>query len=100
MVFADVLPRLMWPLTVYEVPLSKVERMEKIINYFVRKWLGVPRCLSIVALYGKGIVELPISSLTEEFKCAKVRLGIYSYSVQVGTRVCDSDSSRTLVALT
>jgi hypothetical protein len=68
------LPRLMWPLTVYEVPLSKVERMEKMINSFVRKWLGVPRCLSSVALYGKGIVELPISNLTEEFKCAKVRL--------------------------
>ena len=62
----------MWLLTVYEVPLSKVERMEKIINSFVRKWLGVPRCLSSVAMYGKGIVELPISSLTEEFKCAKV----------------------------
>ncbi|KAK0153233.1 hypothetical protein N1851_005106 [Merluccius polli] len=40
------LPRLMWPLTVYDVPLSKVERMEKMINSFVRKWLGVPRCLS------------------------------------------------------
>ncbi|KAK0145573.1 hypothetical protein N1851_015527 [Merluccius polli] len=51
-----------------------VERLEKMINSFVRKWLGVPRCLSSVALYGKGIVELPISSLTEEFKCAKARL--------------------------
>ena len=26
------LPCLMWPLTVYEVPLSRVERMEKMIN--------------------------------------------------------------------
>ena len=43
------------------------------INSFVRKWLGVPRCLSSIALYGKGIVALPISSLTEELKCAKVR---------------------------
>ena len=33
-----------------------------------------PRCPSSVALYGKGIVEWPISSLKEELKCAKVRL--------------------------
>ncbi|MGH0129397.1 UNVERIFIED_CONTAM: hypothetical protein FKN15_024126 [Acipenser sinensis] len=38
------------------------------------KWLGVPRCLSRVGLYGKGILQLPVSALTEEFKCAKVRL--------------------------
>ena len=44
------------------------------LSSFVIKWLGVPRCLSSVAMYGKGIVELPISSLTEEFNCAKVRL--------------------------
>ena len=68
------LPRLMWPLTVYEVPVSKVEKLERMINSFIRKWLGVPRCLSSAALYGKGILELPVSSLTEEFKCAKVRL--------------------------
>ena len=68
------LPRLMWPLTVYEVPVSKVEKLEWMINSFIRKWLGVPRCLSGAALYGKGILELPVSSLTEEFKCTKVRL--------------------------
>ena len=68
------LPRLMWPLTVYEVPISKVEKLERLINSFIRKWLGAPRCLSSVALYGKGMLELPVSSLTEEYKCAKVRL--------------------------
>ncbi|MDF4259815.1 hypothetical protein P3388_26120, partial [Vibrio parahaemolyticus] len=31
------------------------------------------RCLSSVALYGKGILQLPVSSLTEEFICTKVR---------------------------
>lgn len=46
--------RLVLPLTAYEVPLSKAEK----------------RFLYM----GKGILELPISHLTEEFKCAKVRL--------------------------
>lgn len=36
--------------------------------------VGVPRCLTNISLYGKGVLELPITSLTEEYKCAKVRL--------------------------
>ena len=68
------LPRLMWPLTIYEVPISKVEKLERLISSFARKWLGLPRCFSNIGLYGRGILELPVSSLTEEFKCSKVRL--------------------------
>ncbi|XP_035862163.1 uncharacterized protein LOC118496075 [Sander lucioperca] len=68
------LPRLLWPLTLYEVPLSKVEKLERLVSSYVRKWLGLPRCLSSIGLYGKGMLHLPISSLAEEYKCAKVRL--------------------------
>ena len=63
----------MWPMSIYEVPLSIAERMERLVSSSIRKWLGVPRCLSSVALYGKGILQLPVSSLTEEFKFTKVR---------------------------
>ncbi|XP_078118984.1 uncharacterized protein LOC144525794 [Sander vitreus] len=68
------LTRLLWPLTLYEVPLSKVEKLERLVSSYVRKWLGLPRCLSSIGLYGKGMLHLPISSLAEEYKCAKVRL--------------------------
>ena len=68
------LPRIMWPLTIYEVPITTVEKMERTITSYVKKWLGVPRCLSNIALYGKGVLELPLTSLTEEYKCSKVRL--------------------------
>ena len=61
------------PMSVYEVPLSVAERMERLVSSYIRKWLGAPRCLSNVALYGKGMLQLPVSSLTEEFKCTKVR---------------------------
>lgn len=44
------------------------------ISSFARKWLGLPRCLSNIGLYRKGILELPIFSLTEEYKCTIVRL--------------------------
>lgn len=44
------------------------------MNGQVRKWLGLPRCMSSVGLYSNGALSLPISSLMEEYKCAKVRL--------------------------
>ncbi len=68
------LPRLMWPLTVYEVPITKVEKLERTVSSYINKWLGLPRCLSNIGLYGHGALELPVSSLTEEYKGTKVRL--------------------------
>ncbi len=68
------LPRVMWPLTIYELPITTVEKMEQTMTSYVKKWLGVPRCLTNISLYGKGVLELPITSLTEEYKCSKVRL--------------------------
>ena len=51
------LPRLRWPLTVYEVAISEVGKFER-----------------AVALSGKGLLELRMTSLVEEFKCAKTSL--------------------------
>lgn len=50
----------MWPLAAYEVP----------------QWLGVPCRLSSAALYGKGILKLPISGLKS--LCAKASLEVAS----------------------
>ena len=69
----------MWPLSVYEVPISSVEKMERGVSSYNRKWLGAPNCLSSVELYGKGIVQMPVSSLIEEFKCTKVRTEMLSW---------------------
>ncbi|KAK0139173.1 Retrovirus-related Pol polyprotein from type-2 retrotransposable element R2DM [Merluccius polli] len=68
------LPRLMWPMSMYEVTLSHANRLERLVNAQVRKWLGLPRCLSNIGLYGNRALSLPISSLVEEYKCAKTRL--------------------------
>jgi len=54
--------------------LTTVDKLEVLISSYIRKWLGVPRCLSRLGLYSKGILLLPVSALTGEFKCAKVRL--------------------------
>ena len=69
------LPRLMWPLQVYEVPLSRVEKIQVRVNKSLRKWLGVPPCFSTLGLYTKsGALQLPFSSIVEEFKVSKARL--------------------------
>ncbi|RXN38269.1 reverse transcriptase [Labeo rohita] len=69
-----VLPRLLWPLSVYEVPTSTVEALEKSISQFLRRWLGLPRSLSSIALYGHSTkLHLPLIGLSEEFKVARSR---------------------------
>ena len=58
----------------YEIAISRVERISQYSNKYLRKWLGVPPCFSKVGLYtNSGNLQLPISSLVEEFKIGKVR---------------------------
>ena len=44
------LPRIMWPLTIYNVPESKVEEMQTRITVHLKRWLGLPRSLSVDTL--------------------------------------------------
>lgn len=49
-----ILPRLLWPLLVYDVRMSIIECFERKVSCFLRKWLGPPQILSGIALYGKN----------------------------------------------
>ena len=67
-------PRLSWPLMMYEVALSRVDLIQKRINVYIRKWLGLPRMLNSPALYRrKGALQLPLTSITEVYKAGKIR---------------------------
>ena len=71
------IPKLLWPLLIYDIPISTVERLEAKINKFTRKWLGVPPGLTDVALYGKETtLKLPFKSLVDEYKAGKARLAV------------------------
>ena len=62
-----------WSATPSFVALKDVRDCD--INKYLHKWLGVPPCLLKVGLYtNSGNIQLPISSLVEEFKIRKVRL--------------------------
>ncbi|XP_060938981.1 uncharacterized protein LOC133018922 [Limanda limanda] len=69
-----ILPRILWPLLVYAVPISTVETLERKVSKHLRRWLGLPRSLSSIALYGNtNKLRLPFKSLEEEFKVTRAR---------------------------
>ena len=69
------LPRLMWPLTIYNIPESKVEEMQILITGHLKRWLGLPQSLSTACMYTRsGRLQLPYSQLSEEVKAAKARV--------------------------
>ena len=59
----------------YEIALSRIERIQQYSNKYPRKWRRVPPCFSKVGLYtNSGNLQLLISSLVEELKIGKVGL--------------------------
>lgn len=69
----------------YEAPITKVEKLERTVSTYIKKWLGLPCCLRNIGLYGNRALGLPITSLTEEYKCSKVRLDMTLTETQDAT---------------
>ncbi|XP_063688236.1 uncharacterized protein LOC134821425 [Bolinopsis microptera] len=70
-----VLPKMKWPLAIYDIPISTVSRWEQTTNSHLRKWLGVGHTLSSSCLFShSSSVALPIDSLTDTWKVEKCRL--------------------------
>ena len=69
-----ILPRILWPLLVYEIPISDVEKMETLSNRYLKKWLGVPKSFSSVGLFSTSSkLQLPLKAVTDEYKKTKAR---------------------------
>nr|XP_061785060.1 uncharacterized protein LOC133576095 [Nerophis lumbriciformis] len=82
-----ILPRILWPLLIYEVPVTIVEGFERNISQHLRRWLGLPKSLSSIALYGNtNKLQLPFTGLTEEFKVTRAR-EVFLYRDSSDTRV-------------
>ena len=68
------LPRLMWPLSIYNVPMTFVDKLQNKITAALKKWLGLPKSLSQACLYSKSAkLRFPYTELTEDVKAAKAR---------------------------
>ncbi len=68
------LPRLMWLLIIYEVPMTSVEGVERRVNENLCRWLRIPPSFTSVGLkIRSGQLQLLRSSVVKEFKVAKWR---------------------------
>ena len=73
-VYFGLILRLAWvmQIRVYEVLLSRIEKIERLISQFQKKWLGVPKSLTNVALYSSSTkLKLPKKSFVKEFELGK-----------------------------
>lgn len=61
-------PRVMWPLKMCKVPSSVADKMDRLANLFIKKWLGLPRCLSDVGLFDRNTLQLPLQSLSQGYR--------------------------------
>lgn len=64
----------MLPLKMHEVPSSVADKMDRLVNSFIRKWLGLPRCLSNVGLFGRNTSQMLPRSIGLGYKQEKARL--------------------------
>ena len=61
------IPKLFWPLLVYETCQLQLRQQKLKIKKFTRRWLGVPHGLPDVAMYcRKANLRLPLKSILEE----------------------------------
>ena len=67
------IPRIQWPLLIYEVSICLASRLEQSISAFIRKWLHLHHLNSNVCLYAvSSPCPLPIKSLTSFLKASKI----------------------------
>ncbi len=75
------------------------EALERTINQFLRRWLGLPQSLSNIALSGHSTkLQLPISSLSEEFKVTRAWEVLMFFSIviaQISFKLTETDDAIT-----
>ena len=65
---------LLWPLSLYEVAISRVNIIQQKINVKIRRWLGLPKMFATAGLYKNGgPLQLPFSSIVDLYKFGKIR---------------------------
>ena len=85
------MPKFMWPLQIYDIPLSTVEKMEMKLNKAIKTWLVFPLGLCTLGLYSiSSMLHLPFISMVEEEKVAKCQQHM-TLSLSSGKNICNQD---------
>ena len=65
--------RIRWSLLIYEITMRVAVKLEKKVSVYIRKWLGIPKCMSSVCLFSTSSpCPLPLQSVTSMLKSTKV----------------------------
>lgn len=66
-----ILPKILWPLSVYKVSISIIENMKWKVSSNLTNWLGLARSLNSTALCGNNTkLWMPLKFLEEKLKMA------------------------------
>ena len=67
------IPRIQWPLLIYEIPISLAFKLEQKVSIFIRKWLHLHHSTSSLCFYSSvSRCPLPIKSLSSALKASKI----------------------------
>ena len=67
------IPRIQWPLLIYEIPISLAFKLEQKVSVFIRKWLHLHHSTSSLCFYSSASpCPLPIKSLSSALKASKI----------------------------
>ena len=67
------IPRIRWPLLIYEVSMSHAVSLEQKISVHIRKWLGISKYVTNICLYSSSSpCPLPFQALSTVLKTSKV----------------------------
>ena len=68
------LPRLLWPLSIYNIPATKVEEIQRLVINALKRQLGLLNSLSVEFLFSRSSkLQLLYTALTEVVKVAIAR---------------------------
>ena len=67
------IPRIQWPLLIYEIPISLAFKLEQKVSVFIQKWLHLHHSTSSLCFYSSvSPCPLPIKSLSSALKASKI----------------------------
>ena len=67
------IPRIQWPLLIYEIPISLAFKLEQKVTVFIRKWLHLHHSTSSLSFYSSASpCPLPIKSFSSALKAPKI----------------------------
>ena len=67
------IPRIQWPLLIYEIPISLAFKLEQKVSIFIPKWLHLHHSTSSLCFYSSvSPCPLPIKSLSSALKASKI----------------------------